>query len=97
MHAVEEGPASQSYGIQVAALAGIPPGVVRDARRRLAQLENAQIGGGDQPDMFAPPLPAEEENTAHPVIDALAALDPDTLSPREALAKLYELKKTLLC
>ncbi len=95
MHAVEEGPASQSYGIQVAALAGIPPNVLRDARRRLTTLENAQIAIGPQPDMFAS-LPVEAvETEPHPALEALAAIDPDTLAPREALNKLYELKKFL--
>jgi DNA mismatch repair protein MutS len=97
LHAVEEGPASQSYGIQVAALAGIPPAVVRDAKRRLAQLENAQAGVSHQADLFAPPPPEPEPlpTPANTVLDALAALDPDSLSPREALDRLYALKKLL--
>jgi DNA mismatch repair protein MutS len=92
LHAVEEGPASQSYGIQVAALAGIPGSVIRDAKRRLRQLENREIDAGPQGDLFAaapPPVEAEP----HPALDALRALDPDHLSPREALDKLYELKR----
>jgi len=90
LHAVEEGPASQSYGIQVAALAGIPGSVVRDAKRRLRQLENREIDTGPQGDLFAAaPEPAEAE--PHPALDALRALDPDGLSPREALERLYEL------
>ncbi len=95
LHAVEEGPASQSYGIQVAALAGIPGSVVRDARRRLVQLENREAFAGPQPDLFArlpEPAPAAEP---HPAAAALEALDPDALSPREALERLYELKKLL--
>ncbi|HEY6898122.1 MAG TPA: DNA mismatch repair protein MutS, partial [Rhodocyclaceae bacterium] len=94
MHAVEEGPASQSYGIQVAALAGIPGAVVRDAKRRLTQLENAQIGAGPQPDLFAA-VPEDVGPEPHPVVDALADLDPDALTPREALDKLYALKGML--
>ena len=92
MHAVEEGPASQSYGIQVAALAGIPGTVVRDAKRRLAQLENAQVAKSGQPDMF---VTAADEQTpvTHAAVAALEALDPDALSPREALEKLYALKR----
>jgi DNA mismatch repair protein MutS len=93
LHALEEGPASQSYGIEVAALAGIPGGVIRDARRRLRQLENREAGAGRQPDLFATPPLAQAE--PHPVIAALDALDPDALSPREALEKLYELKRSL--
>jgi len=92
LHAVEEGPASQSYGIQVAALAGIPGSVIRDAKRRLRQLENREIDTGPQADLFAAaPEPVEAE--PHPALDALRALDPDNLSPREALDKLYELKR----
>ena len=91
MHSVEEGPASQSYGVQVAALAGMPPAVVREARRRLALLENREVGTLTQPDLFAsaPPLP----EPPHPALDALRDLNPDELSPREALEKLYQLNK----
>jgi DNA mismatch repair protein MutS len=91
LHAVEEGPASQSYGIEVAALAGVPASVIRDARRRLRQMENREIGHGPQPDLFAAAEMPEAE--PHPVLDVLAAVDPDSLSPREALDKLYELKR----
>jgi DNA mismatch repair protein MutS len=92
MHAVEEGPASQSYGIQVAALAGIPASVVRDAKRRLAQLENQAVEkGGSQPDLFSA-LPEPVEAPVHPAVEALRDLDPDALSPREALERLYSLK-----
>ncbi len=99
MHAVEEGPASQSYGIQVAALAGVPAAVIRDARRRLVQLENgeaAKDAQGPQPDLFAAPIgvpPAPTFPDPHPALDALAGIDPDSLTPREALEKLYELKR----
>jgi DNA mismatch repair protein MutS len=91
LHAVEEGPASQSYGVQVAALAGMPPAVVREARRRLALLENREVGSLTQPDLFAsaPALP----EPPHPALDALRDVNPDELSPREALEKLYQLNK----
>jgi DNA mismatch repair protein MutS len=91
LHAVEEGPASQSYGVQVAALAGMPPAVVREARRRLALLESRDVGTATQPDLFAtaPPLP----EPPHPALDALRDVNPDDLSPREALEKLYELAR----
>ena len=93
LHAVEDGPASQSYGIQVAALAGIPGSVVRDAKRRLVQLENREVVAGPQPDLFARlPEPAPEPEP-HPAMELLEALDPDELSPRDALEKLYELKR----
>ena len=96
MHAVEAGPASQSYGIQVAALAGMPPAVLREAKRRLVELENREAAAGPQPDLFAavPPAPTFEDN-AHPALEKLAALDPDALSPREALDALYALRRLL--
>jgi DNA mismatch repair protein MutS len=91
LHAVEEGPASQSYGVQVAALAGMPPAVVREARRRLALLENREAGSLAQPDLFAsaPPLP----EPPHPALDALRDINPDEMSPREALERLYQLAR----
>jgi len=77
----------------VAALAGIPAAVVRDARRRLRALENREVGSDSQPDLFAA-LPVDEpEAPAHPAITALAELDPDDMSPREALEQLYALKR----
>jgi DNA mismatch repair protein MutS len=93
LHAVEEGPASQSYGIEVAALAGVPAPVIRDARKRLRALENREIGNGPQPDLFVALPDPEPEPPTHPALTALAALDPDALSPREALEQLYTLKR----
>ena len=93
LHALEEGPASQSYGIEVAALAGIPAAVVRDAKRRLRALENRAIGHGPQADLFAALPEPDEAPLSHPVLTELAALDPDALSPREALEHLYALKR----
>jgi DNA mismatch repair protein MutS len=95
MHAVEEGPASQSYGLQVAALAGIPQSVVRAARRRLQDLEQASLTRGGQSDLFAAaasdalPEPAGDD----PVREALDRIDPDALTPKEALELLYRLKQ----
>ncbi len=91
LHAVEEGPARQSYGIEVAALAGIPGSVIRDAKRRLRALENRAVSDGAQPDLFA--AQPVEDPAPHPALGALAQLNPDTLSPREALDRLYELKR----
>ncbi len=90
MHAVKEGPANQSYGLQVAALAGVPKTVIKRARQRLLQLENqnANAPAGEaveQFSLFAPPA----EN--HPALDALKAINPDELTPREALEALYRL------
>jgi DNA mismatch repair protein MutS len=92
LHAIEEGPASQSYGIEVAALAGVPGTVIRDARRALQQLEASRVSAGPQADLFAPVAPPPEP-TVHAAVEALDALDPDSLSPREALDALYALKK----
>ncbi|MDE1982440.1 MAG: DNA mismatch repair protein MutS [Betaproteobacteria bacterium] len=93
LHALEEGPASQSYGLQVAALAGVPRSVVREARRYLAQLEAHAAAQRPQADLFAPPPapPAAEPAPPHPALDALRDIDPDALTPRDALQRLYEL------
>ena len=97
LHAVEPGPASQSYGIHVAALAGIPPAVLREAKRRLVELENRTIAHAPQPDLFGAVTPAPtDEVEVHPALAALQATEPDELSPREALDRLYALKKLVL-
>ncbi len=93
LHALEEGPASQSYGIEVAALAGIPAPVIRDAKRRLRALENREIDAGPQADLFITLPEPDIEPLSHPVLTALADIDPDALSPREALERLYALKR----
>jgi DNA mismatch repair protein MutS len=95
LHAVEEGPASQSYGLQVAALAGVPKPVIRQAKRTLAVLEEASLARGGQPDLFAAGAPREPEPAAETdaLRDALAQTNPDELSPRAALELLYRLKK----
>ena len=93
LHAVQDGPASQSYGIEVAALAGVPASVIRAARRHLRGLEQREINAGPQSDLFLTAELAEPEPFSHPALTALAAVDPDSLSPREALEQLYALKK----
>ena len=104
LHAVQEGPASQSYGLQVAQLAGVPQPVIRAARKRLAWLEqhSTDTGATPQLDLFAlaadTPIadededeaPAEAANSA--LTEALAGIDPDDMTPREALDALYRLK-----
>ncbi len=97
MHAVEEGPANQSYGIQVAALAGIPSAVVRAARKQLREFEQRAAVDPLQPDLFAQVHDAPEAEPAepHPALSQLAAIDPDSLTPREALDALYALKGLL--
>jgi DNA mismatch repair protein MutS len=94
LHAVEEGPASQSYGIQVARLAGVPSPVIHAARRHLRELEDAQLQPGPQGDLFAAHLPNDEAPT-HPALDQLRELDPDALTPKAALDMLYALKAHL--
>ena len=94
LHHVEEGPASRSYGLQVAALAGVPGAVTRAAKRYLQQLEEANLTRGGQNDLFAPAAEAHEpEPTPHPAADLLASVNPDELSPKEALELVYRLKK----
>ncbi len=93
LHAVREGPASQSYGLQVARLAGVPPRVIERARGRLRELEQAAARHADA---LTPQLPLFATPSEQPAaIEALAALDPDALTPREALEALYRLKGLL--
>ncbi len=88
LHAVKPGPASQSYGLAVAALAGVPRHVIGEARAKLRELEDGSVGKAApvaaQMDMFVRPDPLRE---------ALDRVDPDQLTPRDALAALYELKR----
>jgi DNA mismatch repair protein MutS len=95
LHAVEEGPANRSYGLQVAKLAGVPAETVKQARAYLARLDQFTSRHEGQGDLFAaePASPASEATHGAMVMDRLASLDPDALSPREALAALYELRK----
>jgi DNA mismatch repair protein MutS len=92
LHQIEPGPASRSYGVQVARLAGMPAPLVRQARATLEALEAKAAEGQAQVDLFAavaPPAPAAEP----PAVEAaLRALDPDAMSPREALDALYRLR-----
>ncbi len=92
MHKVEEGAANQSYGLQVAQLAGVPRSVVAAAKRKLTQLENSQITQNtNQPDMFAASV-ENEPAALHPVVAELEAIQPDDLTPKQALELLYKLK-----
>ncbi|MDO9188631.1 MAG: DNA mismatch repair protein MutS, partial [Sulfurimicrobium sp.] len=90
LHSVEEGPASQSYGLQVAQLAGVPATVIQQAKKRLLLLEQQGFENSPQQDLFAA-TPAEEAE--HPAVEALKQLDPDELSPKAALELIYQLKK----
>jgi DNA mismatch repair protein MutS len=94
LHAVEDGPANQSYGLQVAKLAGVPAEALRQARAFLARLDQFSARRDTQADLFgATAPPAEPARPEAPVLDRLAALDPDAMSPRDAHAALYELKR----
>ncbi|MCW5623011.1 MAG: DNA mismatch repair protein MutS, partial [Burkholderiales bacterium] len=97
LHSVQEGPASRSYGIQVAQLAGVPAPVLRAARKRLAELEERAARQDLQGDLFSASVAEEKlvEEKEHPALTALRTLDPDELTPREALDALYRLKKEL--
>jgi len=99
LHQVQEGPASQSYGLQVASLAGVPQGVIARAKEHLHHLEEQVVADHhkvqetqpqQQFDLFSAPPPHLEK-----LEQALSQLDPDRLSPREALEQLYQLKELL--
>ena len=92
MHKVEEGAANQSYGLQVAQLAGIPRPVITAAKRKLALLEQNQVTQNmlPQTDMFAA-SPPEVEVELHPVLSTLESLQADDLTPKQALDLVYKL------
>jgi len=96
LHSIREGPASQSYGLQVARLAGVPKPVIAQARKHLDRLENdaaaassPQLGLFSQAATISEPAPEPD-----PLRDLLEEIDPDDFSPREALEWLYRLKQT---
>ena len=91
LHSVNEGAASQSYGLQVAALAGVPNGVIRNAKKQLVRLEQQSAAQNPQGDLFAAPESPEPEE--HPLVSAMRDVQPDDLSPKAALEKIYQLKK----
>jgi DNA mismatch repair protein MutS len=97
MHNVKDGPANQSYGLEVARLAGVPKEVIKLARRRLRELEDAAKAHATldsrQRSLFGPePCPAPEPEPPHPALLRLEELDPNNLSPRQALDALFALK-----
>jgi DNA mismatch repair protein MutS len=111
LHSIQEGPASKSYGLQVAKLAGIPDSVIQAAKAKLSLLENQDNINPTiealAPEKISVPLAASTAQTEtpqqsdmfnaapHPAINKLRAIDPDDLSPKAALDALYQLKKLL--
>ena len=93
LHHVKAGPANRSYGLQVAALAGVPPKVIGAARSYLQMLESGEIAKSIPARAGASPQLPLFEAPPSPTLKLLDALDPDALSPREALDALYRLKK----
>ena len=97
LHRIEEGPASRSYGLHVAALAGVPDKVIRNAAKILARLEQETLSRSPQQTLFetieenAKAVPA----SVHPVLDYLERIHPDELTPRGALEQLYLIKSML--
>jgi DNA mismatch repair protein MutS len=94
MHHIQEGPANRSFGLEVAKLAGVPNSVLLHARQKLAELENQQVlppseTTGGQADLFV--APAQKS----PALDVLSDIDPDQMTPKEALDALYMLKTLL--
>ncbi len=95
LHKVQEGPANQSYGLQVAKLAGVPDSVVSHARKKLKQLEKQDLSSHSlaaanapvQADLFS------ETQPPHPVVEMIAKMDPDCINPRQALDLLYRMKE----
>ena len=92
LHAVKEGAADRSYGLHVAALAGVPQAVIDQARQRLLELEQSDAASPKQapsrPQMGLFDIPVE-----HPLVAALEGIDPDSITPRQAQQALYMLKE----
>ena len=100
MHAVQDGAASKSYGLAVAALAGVPQSVIKLAKQKLHQLEKLSAQNGDQQIQHLRALNKHQGELAFEaepdaLREAIEQLDPDELSPKQALAYLYQLKKML--
>jgi len=93
LHEIEAGPASRSYGVQVARLAGMPGALLRHAAATLEALETKARAADAQVDLFAIPPAAPQPAEPSALERTLAEIDPDALTPREALAALYRLKQ----
>jgi len=102
MHEVIDGAADRSYGIHVAKLAGLPPLAVKRAEQVLASLENDKKNTNikeqtDDLPLFSTIKAEPEKPQKSPAVEALEQINPDALSPREALDELYKLKEILKC
>jgi len=93
LHTVEQGPASRSYGIQVARLAGVPQPVIVNAKKQLSRLEQDAAARSPQGDLFSAAKSAPSNR--HPALDTLELIEPDSLSPKDALDALYKLRAQL--
>ncbi len=97
MHAVTDGPANQSYGLQVAALAGVPREIIKRARTRLRELEQSAQQHAEQQinqlSLFDLNSNEESDDKENRILDKLESIDPDELTPKQALEQLYCLKK----
>lgn len=93
LHQLEAGPANRSFGVQVARLAGVPQSVIHHARHNLESMQTLRQSQSSQTDLFVQPEPTVAQVTVSEVEQQLLALNPDDLSPRDALDLLYQLKK----
>ncbi|ONK02062.1 DNA mismatch repair protein MutS [Pectobacterium actinidiae] len=94
MHSVQDGAASKSYGLAVAALAGVPKEVIKRARQKLKELETLSNNASSS-HIDGAQLALLSNDEPSPAIEALEGIDPDALTPRQALDWLYQLKKML--
>ena len=95
LHHVLPGPASQSYGLAVAQLAGVPSDVMACAKAHLTRLEQTSLNAPTVKTNSAPVQNDLFASLPHPAVDALSAINPDNLTPRQALELLYQLKEQL--
>ena len=95
-HRVKDGPTDRSYGLQVAALAGLPDSVLRQARARLDHLSTTVSDGADRRNAPEPQLTLFTAAAPHPVIEAIESTDPDDLTPKQALEVVYKLRALLV-
>ena len=93
LHSVQEGPASQSYGLQVAKLAGIPKEVINRAKKELQRLETNNLSADAAPTIKSPQTDLFISNEPSELDLMIKDIDPDELSPRDALEALYKLKR----